>query len=169
MQLDPSDFDEPGWKILKEKLWYSAVIVDSATDPQHAPRSFMATRQLGTDADALEGIWIHIIPLPSRPQAEALSVTLLQRIRPNPDSEVSAGTDRQLDGVCLAGASSVRAVEKETVGMGMTGRELIIVAAVDTVAFGVGYGCLGDGWTQERFVDVAQLQADKIRRQMAAP
>ena len=62
----------------------------------------------------------------------------------------------------------MRALEKDTVGMGMTGRDLYIVAVVDNVAFGVGYGNLGDGWTQDRFVGVAQLQADKIRSKLAA-
>ena len=72
------------------------------------------------------------------------------------------------EGIDLKGASSVRALEKDTVGMGMTGRDLYIVAVVDNVAFGVGYGNLGDGSTQDRFVGVAQLQADKIRSKLAA-
>jgi hypothetical protein len=128
----------------------------------------MATRQFGTAAESLEGLWTHIIPLPSRAQAEALSVTLLHRIRPNPDSEVTEVNRRQLDGIDLRGTSSVLALEKDTVGMGMTGRDFYIVGVVNNVAFGVGYGSLGDGWAQDRFVAIAQLQADKIHSQVVA-
>jgi hypothetical protein len=166
MQLDPTELGERNWKVLRERIWRSRVIVDSSTDPQHAPISTMATLQFGTAADALEGFWTHIIPLPSRAQAETLSGTLLQRIRPNPDSEVTEMNERRLEGIDLWGTSSVRALEKDTVGLGLTGRVLWIVAVVDNVAFGVGYGNLGDGWTQDRFVGVAQLQADKIRGQV---
>lgn len=49
----------------------------------------------------------------------------------------------------------------------MTGRAINIVSAVDNVAFGLGYACLGrEGWTQERCVSVAQMQVFKIRSQL---
>jgi hypothetical protein len=167
MQLDPTDFGEQSWKI-EERIWNSRVIVDSSTDPQHPSRSTMATRKFGSP-EAIEGLLsTHIIPLPSKAQAEALSVTLLDRIRPNPDSQVTGQSQRVLEGVDLKGASSVRAVERQIVGMGMTGREFIIVGAVENVAFGVAYENLEAGWTQERFLEVAQLQADKIRRRVVA-
>lgn len=106
--------------------------------------------------------------MPSRAQAEALSVTLLGRFRPNRESEVTVVSQRWLDGIQLRGTSNVRAEEKDTVGMGKTGRLLNIVGVVNNVAFGVGYATLRDGWTQDRFVGVAQLQADKIRSKLAA-
>jgi hypothetical protein len=163
MQLDPAEFGEQGWRVLKEGIRSSRVIIDSSTDPQRAPTSTTATRQFGVSSDALEGLWTHIIPLPSRAQAEALSVTLLRRIQPNPNSVVTEVSERWLNEVNLRGTSNVIALEKGTVGLGMTGRVLWIVAVVNNVAFGIGYGCLGDGWTLDRFVGVAQLQADKIR------
>ena len=171
MQLDPAELGEKDWRVLKEKIWSSRVIIDSSTDPLHAPNSTTAARQFGVSFDALEGLWTHIIPLPSRTQAEALSVTLLDRIRPNPDRQVTVLNRRKLDGLELRGTSSVKALETDTVcadrvRLGMTGRELIVVAAVGNVAFGVGYGCLGEGWTQDHFAGVAQLQADKIHAQV---
>jgi hypothetical protein len=166
MQLDPAELGEKDWRVLKEKIWSSRVIIDSSTDPLHAPNSTTAARQFGVSFDALEGLWTHIIPLPSRAQAEALSVTLLHRIKPNPDSVVTVASERRIDGVTLRGASSVRALEETTVGRGMTGRILSIVAVVNNVAFGIGYGCLGDGWTLDRFAGVAQLQAHKIYAQV---
>lgn len=166
MQLEPTDFGQHNWTILKERVWTSRVIADSSTNPQYAPRSTMSSRQFGAEAGSLEGIWTHIIPLPSRAQVEALAVTLLDRIRPNPESVVTVMSQRRLDGIDLRWTSSVRAFERDTVGLGMAGREFNIVGAVNNVAFGVGYGNLGDGWTLERFVSVAQSQADKIRNQL---
>jgi hypothetical protein len=168
MQLDPAELGADNWKLLREKIWTSRVLVEVSANPDHAPRSVTASRQFGTEAESLEGLWTHIIPLPSRAQAEALSFTLLHRIRPNPHSVVREVNGRPIGGIELQGASSVRVLEKDTVGNGMTGRDLYIVAVVDHVAFGVGYGSLGDGWTQDRFVGVAQLQADKIRSKLAA-
>jgi hypothetical protein len=168
MQLDPAEVNEPDWKILRDKIWMSRVFIDSSTDLQHAFRSITAVRQCGAEVGGRENLWTHIIPLSSKDQAEALAVTLLHRIRPNPDTVVTVLSRHELDGIVLAGVSSLSAVEKSTVGLGMTGREFLVVGAVDNVAFGVGYACLGNGWTQENFVAVAQLQADKIRCQLAA-
>jgi hypothetical protein len=172
MELSPAEFGEQEWRILKEKLWTSRVLIDSSTDPKHAPRSTMAARQFGSGPGCLEGLWTHIIPLPSGILAEALSVTLLDRIRPNPDRQVTVLSRRKL-GVDLRATSSVNAMETDTVGtdkvgMGMAGREFIVVGAVNNVAFGVGYGCLGEGWTPDHFAAVAQVQADKIRAQCGA-
>jgi hypothetical protein len=128
MQLDPAELGEQNWKVLKERIWTSRVIVDSSTDSEHTPISTMATRQFGAEADALVGVWTHIIPLPSKAQAEALSGTLLHRIRPNPDSQVTEMDERQPEGIDLLGTSSVRALEKDTVGLGLTGRVLWVVA-----------------------------------------
>jgi len=133
----------------------------------------MAARQFGAGVEALEGLWTHIIPLDTKTQAEALSATLLDRIQPNPDSKVPVLNRRKLDGVDLRGTSSVKATETGTVctdkvGLGLTGRELIVVGAVNNIAFGLGYGCLGEGWDQDHFVRVAQVQADKIREHSSA-
>ena len=86
--LDPAEFGAENWRILRERVWTSRVSVESSTDPQDAPRSATATRQFGTAAESLEGLWTHIIPLPSRAEAEALSITLLHRVRPNPHSAI---------------------------------------------------------------------------------
>lgn len=168
MQLDPADFGEHDWKILKETIWRSRVVIDSSTVRRQRPVCIMAAREFGERSGSLELLWIHIIPLPSEAHAEALAVTLLERIRPNPQSEVKVVDQRVLDGIHVAGTSSVRVLEKTTLGMGMTGRVLNIVAVVNNVAYGAGYGCLGDGWTQDKFVRVAQLQADKINSQLVA-
>jgi hypothetical protein len=166
MQLGPADLGEPSWKILMEKIWTSRVIVDSSTDLQRAPRSTMSRRQIGPAAGDRENFSAHIIPLPSKAEAEALAVTLLEREKTRPDSEVVLSL-RTLDWINLSGTSSVRALEKETAGSGMTGSVLTLAGAVDNIAFAIGYLCLGkEGWAQDRFIGVAQLQADKIRSRL---
>lgn len=162
MQLDPVEFGEAGWKIIKEEIRLSRVLIDSSTDPQNAPRSTVAARQFGPKIRSHEGLWTHIIPMPSRSQAEALAVTLLGRIRPNPETVGRVLSQRDVYGIELRGASNVRALEKTTVGLGIAGRDLYIVGVVDSIAFGIGYGSLGEGWSQDRFAEVAQVQANKI-------
>lgn len=89
MQLDPAELGENDWRVLKERVWSSKVIIDSSTDPTGAPRSTTATRQFGAKPGCLEGLYTQIIPLPSRVEAETLVATLLERLKPNPDSEVA--------------------------------------------------------------------------------
>jgi hypothetical protein len=165
MQLDPEDFGESNWNII-EKIWNSRVIVDSSTDLQHPPRSTMATRKFGPP-EAMDGLLsTHIIPLSTRAEAEALSLTLLDRIKPQ--GKVTVQGQRPLEGVDLRGASNVRALERDWMGVGVTGREFIIVAVVENVAFGIGYWYLEVGWNLDRFTQVAQLQVDKIRSRVVA-
>jgi hypothetical protein len=165
MLLDPAECGEPTWHIARERIWKSPVVINSSVDPRNAPASVTAARQL---AGGVNTLWTHIIPLPSQAQAEGLAATLLDRIRPNPNSAITVIERHDLSEIRLRGVSSVRAVETKTVGLDMSGREFILVGVVDNVAFGLGYGCLGPGWLQDRFVAVAQLQADKINRQVGS-
>jgi len=163
MLLGPAEFGEPHWRVLKEWIEVSRVTVDLSAKPQDAPRSITAARLYDSGNGATESLWMQLIPLPLPCQAEALSVTLLDRIQPNPNRKVTVLSERKIEGLELRGTTNVDAVEKEIEGLGRTGRNVCIVGVVESVAFGVYYSCLGDGWSQDRFVGVAQLQADKIR------
>lgn len=163
MPLDPDELGESGWMILSERTWVSRVLIDPSRTTRQSPRSATTVRKMSAEVGDHGQLWTHIILLPTPTDADSLCATLLGRIVPNPTSAVTVTEERIIESIELRGTNGVRVLEQQTIGKGMTGRALTLVGAVDNVAFGMGYGCLRLGWSQDRFREVAQAQSDKIR------